>query len=150
MRPILSDYCYKCHGPDAGARKSDLRLDQKESMTKELGGHRAVVPEHPDQSELIRRIASADDDERMPPPEAGRQLTAEQIELIRQWIEQGANWGVHWAFVAPRRPELPPVKQSDWPRNAIDFFVLARLERAGLEPSPAAGKRSCCDASLSI
>ncbi len=140
VRPILSDYCYKCHGPDSQARKSDLRLDQREALIKEVDGHRAVVPEHSEQSELFRRITSSDDDERMPPRETGRRLTAEQIELVRRWIEQGANWGAHWSFVAPRRPELPSVEHRDWPRNPIDFFVLARLERAGLEPSRTAGK----------
>ncbi len=140
IQPLLSNHCYKCHGPDAQARKSELRLDERASATRPIAEHVAVVPGDPAASELIRRITTDNDDERMPPPEAAARLSAEQVELIRRWIAEGARWGAHWSLVAPRRPELPPVGRSDWPRNEIDHFVLARLERAGLQPSPEADR----------
>src|SRR5262249_22908156 len=93
-------------------------------------------------SELLRRITSADRGKRMPPPSSGKKLTPRQIELLRRWIEQGAAWQPHWAFVAPQRPPLPPVKDATWPRNPIDHFILARLEREGLWPAPAAAKET--------
>ncbi len=132
VRPILSDTCYHCHGPDAARRKADLRLDS------EAGARQAVVPGDPGRSELIRRITSTDDAERMPPPRSGGKLTPRQIELLRRWVVQGAKWQKHWAFLPPVRPPLPAVQDPRWVRNGIDAFILDRLEREGLRPSPEA------------
>jgi hypothetical protein len=140
IRPILSDNCFTCHGPDRARRKADLRLDNEAGAFSDLGGHHALVPNDPDRSELLRRVATADEHERMPPAKTGRRLTERQIQLLRRWIEQGAKWQKHWSFLAPRRPSLPPVRDAAWPRNAIDSFVLARLEREGLRPSPEADR----------
>lgn len=129
IRPILSDVCFHCHGPDKAKRKADLRLDN------EKGGQAVVTPGKPAESELYRRITSKDDSERMPPAKSGRQLGARQIELLRQWIEQGAKWEPHWAFMPPRRAAPPAVSKAAWLRNPIDAFVLARLEQEKLEPS---------------
>ncbi len=142
IRPVLSDKCFVCHGNDESSREADLRLDIKEGAFGDLGGYRAIVPGKPDESELWARISNKDEDERMPPPEAEHRLNAEEIERIRRWIAAGAPWDQHWAFVKPRRPELPQVEEKAWCRNAIDAFVLARLEREGLKPSPAADRRT--------
>jgi mono/diheme cytochrome c family protein len=139
IRAILSDTCFQCHGPDKNKRKANLRLDTEEGAFSALkGGDKAIVPGDPDRSELYRRITAARDKERMPPPQAGRQLTADQKEMIRRWIEQGAKWQKHWAFIPPVRHALPQVKAAQWPRNGLDYFVLARLEKEGLTPSPEA------------
>jgi len=141
VRAILSDTCFQCHGPDDAAREADLRLDRRDGIFGPREGKPAViVPGDAARSELFRRVVTADADERMPPADSGRKLTAEQIETLRQWIDQGAAWDEHWSFVAPRRPALPAVKNADWPRNAIDTFVLHRLEQEGLAPSPEADK----------
>jgi len=140
IRPILSDRCFACHGPDAANRKSPLRLDSEAGAGIPLaGGRRAIVPGKPEESEVYRRITTDHPARRMPPAYLGHQkLSAREIELIRRWIEQGARWEKHWAFIPPERPPLPAVTRRDWPRNAIDYFVLARLEAEGLAPSPAA------------
>ncbi len=140
IRPILSNNCFKCHGPDAGERKADLRLDTKAGALARLEDHFAIVPGKPDESELLRRITTADADERMPPADSGKTLTPEQIELVKRWIAEGAAWGTHWAFVAPQRPQVPPTQLHAWPRTGIDSFILARLEQAGLAPSPEADR----------
>lgn len=137
IRPILSDACYTCHGPDEGQRKAKLRLDTKEGAFRLRDGKAIIVPGKSAQSELYQRLI-ADASERMPPVKANRQLKPEQIELIRRWIDQGAKWDGHWAFTPPRRPELPKVRDTHWPHNAIDYFILARLEREGLKPAPLA------------
>src|SRR5262249_38351185 len=103
-------------------------------------GSRVAVSGKPDESELFRRITSDDENERMPPPKSGRKLTPPQIELLRRWIAEGAKWEPHWAYVAPKRPAQPEVKHSAWLRNPIDAFILARMEREGLAPSPEAAK----------
>jgi hypothetical protein len=141
IRPILSENCFRCHGPDEGERKARLRLDTREGALKELrsGGH-AVVPGHAAKSALIERITSADLKERMPPLTSKKHLTAQQIDLLKRWIDQGAKWSEHWAFVTPSRPALPQVANKNWPRNAIDHFILARLEKEGLKPSPEADR----------
>ena len=139
IRPIFSEHCFRCHGPDAGARKASLRLDEVASATTALPtGAVAMVPGKPDASALIRRILAEDLNDRMPPPEHGRALTPGQIETLRQWIAEGAHYEMHWAYVAPVRPSLPAVRDTSWPRNAIDFFVLARLEAEGMPPAPEA------------
>jgi hypothetical protein len=137
VRPILSDNCFACHGPDDRKRKAKLRLDTKEGA---FGRKGVIVPGKSAESELIARITSDDADTHMPPPKSGKRLTPEQVELLRQWVDAGAPWSEHWAFVAPRRPRLPTVTDKGWVRNPIDAFVLARLERAGLRPSPEADK----------
>jgi hypothetical protein len=138
IRPILSDNCFLCHGPDKSQRKARLRLDLEESALADLGGYHAIVPGHAAKSELVLRITEKDEKKRMPPVSAGRKLTPGQIELLRRWIEQGAKWQKHWSLIPPQRPALPSVKNAHWPKNPIDFFVLAGLERAGLAPSPEA------------
>ncbi|MCH7988033.1 MAG: DUF1549 domain-containing protein, partial [Planctomycetes bacterium] len=141
IRPILSDTCFHCHGPDKTNREADLRLDLKEGTFKDRGdGTRVVFPSHPEKSELYRRIVTSDDDERMPPADADRQLTQRQIALFKRWIEQGANWQKHWSFIPPKRHPPPRVKNKIWIRNPIDAFVLSRLEQQGLKPSTEAAK----------
>ena len=141
IRPILSDNCFKCHGPDDAARKSDLRLDRSDTAFKPAkSGKRAIVPGKPQESELLARITHDDPDEVMPPSSSQKKLTVEQKELLRQWIAGGAKYQEHWAFVPPIRPVLPEIKQKDWARNEIDTFVLARLEKEGLNPSAPADR----------
>ena len=134
--PILTDHCFPCHGPDVGSRKADLRLDIKEGVLRLENP--VVVPGHGDASELILRITSDDADEVMPPPKSKRKLSPRQIDVLRRWIDEGAKWGEHWAFKPPRPIAPPKVRDRDWPRGEIDRFVLARLEREGLPPSPEA------------
>ncbi len=131
IRPILSDNCFACHGPDEEHREADLRLDQSDAATES-----AIVPGDPDASELIARVTTDDRDLLMPPPDSDKSLTAEQVELIRQWIEQGAAFDGHWAFASPTRPPLPDPHQRDWVRNPIDAFTLHRIEQANMAPSP--------------
>ncbi|MCA9247833.1 MAG: PSD1 domain-containing protein [Planctomycetales bacterium] len=140
--PILSNACFHCHGPDAAQREADLRLDTREGATADLGGYRAVVAGNLEESELWQRIQSDDDDERMPPVDSVVQLQPEQIATLRRWIEQGAPFEGHWAFAAPVRPAVPQVATSDWVRNPIDAFVLARLEREQLRPMPPADRET--------
>jgi len=139
VRPILSDTCFKCHGFDAVKRKADLRLDTLEGATADLGGYRAIVPGQPQQSEAFVRLTAHDDD-LMPPADSGLKLTPRQVAIVRRWIEQGAQYKPHWSFVPPVRPELLPVRNQGWVRNPIDTFVLSRLEREGLSPSPEADR----------
>jgi hypothetical protein len=143
IRPIFSDKCFTCHGPDAATRKTKMRLDMESAAKIELHpGHRSIVPGDPDSSEIYRRISSGDKAVRMPPAYLGRdKLSAREIALIRDWIAQGAKWQPFWSFIPPKRPPLPAVKNSAWVRSPIDTFILNRLERDGLHPSPEAGKR---------
>jgi hypothetical protein len=140
--PILSDSCFACHGPDEKAREADLRLDQQEAALADRGGYHIILPGKSGESELLKRLITESDDERMPPPDSNRKLTAEQVELLKRWIDEGASWGKHWAFVPPQRPALPEVKNPAWCNNPIDRFVLARLHREGLSPSPEAAKET--------
>jgi len=143
IRPILSDRCYTCHGPDEGKRKSKLRLDTETGAKSDLGGHFAIVPGNTANSELIRRVTSDDLSRRMPPAYAGAaRLADREIDLLTRWVAQGANWEKHWSFVPPVRPSLPQIQNRNWPKNPIDYFVLARLEREGLKPSPEADRRT--------
>ena len=135
IRPILSDACFRCHGADASKREAKLRLDRHDSVLADRDGSRALVPGRLDQSELYRRISSDDPDERMPPADSVPRLSDQEIDTIRRWIEQGAEWKPHWSFVPPQRPELPPFRDQRWPVHDFDGFVLARLEKAGLQPS---------------
>lgn len=138
IRPILADNCFACHGPDSAARKADLRFDRRQAAL-DAG---AMVPGDPDASELVRRIFSEDPKETMPPPATKKSLTAEQKELLRQWIADGAEYQLHWSLIAPVRPPLPAVTGQAWVRNPIDAFVLARLEARGLVPAPEADRRT--------
>jgi hypothetical protein len=141
IRPILSDNCYTCHGPDESRRKARLRLDRRDGLFGELrSGGFAVVPGKRSESELWNRLTAEEAPERMPPPATGKKLTRAQINLLGRWIDQGARWAGHWAYIPPQRPRLPEVRDKDWPRNPIDHFVLARLEKEGLRPSPEAGR----------
>lgn len=134
IRPILADNCFACHGPDEKQRMANLRLDTQE------GVFRVVTPGKSAESRLFQRISAAEKAKRMPPPYAERRLNEKQIELIQRWIDEGAKWEMHWAYVPPKRPEPPAVKNKAWIRNPIDNFILARLESEGVEPSPEADK----------
>ena len=171
VRPILSQHCFKCHGPDDKARKGGLRLDLRESATKETkSGGIALVPGKPDQSELVARIFSSDEDELMPPPSAKRELTQEKKDILRRWVAAGAEYQQHWAFMPPKQAAVPGVADfglqiadwkkreparaaaistqesaiGKWPRNPIDAFVLKRLLDANLTPSPEADAATLC------
>ncbi len=136
VRPILAEHCFPCHGPDARARKAELRLDSREGVLHGgKSGQPAVVPGDPDASLLMAKVAHADPSKRMPPLKTGKPLSSAQVGTLRRWIAAGAEFEPHWSFVAPRRPGLPAVREAAWPRHAIDTFVLARMERAGLAPS---------------
>ena len=129
IQPILADNCYHCHGPDAGRRKAMFRLDTQDGAMGNVSkaqDHKAIVPGHPDEGTLIDRIVSTDADEQMPPPDSNRKLNDSQKELLKRWITEGAPWGKHWALIPPQRPAMPAVKQSTWPINAIDYFILQR------------------------
>ncbi|MFT7536223.1 MAG: hypothetical protein ACI85K_002177 [Hyphomicrobiaceae bacterium] len=140
VRPILSDRCFACHGPDAAKREAGLRLDVRGSAVKKLAsGRAAIVPGDASQSELLRRLTAHDLDERMPPAASKLTVSSAEVEVLRRWIDQGAAYTLHWSFAPlPDVVELPKVRQSDWVKNGIDAFVLAGLEREGVRPSPPA------------
>ncbi|MBI3410761.1 MAG: PSD1 domain-containing protein [Planctomycetes bacterium] len=142
IRPILSDACFLCHGPAKGARKGGLRFDNSEGAFADLGGYKAIVPGSLNDSRMWQRINEKDPEKQMPPPKSGRKLLAKQIELLGLWIEQGAKWESHWGFNPPKRPPLPVVKNADWCKNPVDRFVLARLEREGLQGAAEATKET--------
>jgi hypothetical protein len=136
VKPILSDRCFKCHGPDERTRKASLRLDRQEVAFGKLpSGHRAVVPGKPARSALVSRILSTDPKVLMPAPDSGLSLTDYEKAVLVRWVEQGAQWKPHWSLIPPRRSAVPSVKQTAWPRGEIDRFVLATLEAKGLAPS---------------
>ena len=144
IRPILSDNCYSCHGPDKAQRKGGskesggLRLDVREVAIADLGGYAAIVPGDAAKSALVSRIFSTDPDEVMPPTGHLKTLTAEEKGLLRDWINDGAEWADHWAFIPPEKSPPPVVNDDEWPSNPIDYFILRKLEEMGLEPSPEA------------
>ena len=139
IRPILSDNCYACHGPDEAGRKAKLRLDRRPDALAVLkSGAAAVVPGKPQESSLIKRVVTQDADDLMPPAKTGKKLTPAQIDKLRQWITDGADWPEHWAYTPAQRKAPPAVENRRWVRNPIDQFVLAKLEKDGLEPSPEA------------
>jgi len=141
VRPILSDKCFACHGPDAAQRQAGLRLDDRAAaLQKAESDLLAIVPGKPGESELIRRILAADATERMPPPDSKKSLSATEIETLTQWIEQGAQYDQHWSFRPPVRPSLPETGRANWAREPSDQFILARLESEGLVPSAEADK----------
>jgi hypothetical protein len=142
IRPLLSDHCYACHGPDKDKRKAGLRLDVKADALRPLeSGGFALVPGHPEQSRLLKLISlPLDDEDHMPPRRFGKPLNPAQITLLRRWIEQGAPWAEHWSYVPPRRSEVPAVRKRRWPHHEVDRFVLARLEQERLEPNAEADR----------
>ena len=146
IRPILSDVCFQCHGPDKNQRKAGLRFDLKDEFYSDRGGYAMVVPGKLDQSELYSRLIDTDEKQRMPPPEALRQLSKDEIDLFKRWIEQGAEWKGHWAYLKPDRPAVPQLdfsivaEERAFVRNSIDKFVLQRLHEKGLKPAPEADR----------
>ena len=141
VRPILSQFCFKCHGPDEAKREAGMRLDLREEAIRTAGsGERPIVPGEPGASELIRRLHSADPDQRMPPASTKMQLSEAQKETLRKWIASGATYKPHWSFVAPQRPSVPPVQNPSWSRSPIDRFILAKLESENLSPSEEADR----------
>jgi len=144
IRPILSDKCYTCHGPSSVDRKTQLRFDIESGARIDLsGGRKAIAPGDPEHSELFKRLSSDNTAVRMPPAYAGRdKLSAREIDTIRRWIEQGAKWQLLWSFIPPKRAQRPAVSDPRWPLNDVDWFILARLDREGLHPSPEADRRT--------
>ncbi len=143
IRPILSEHCFQCHGPDEKERKGGVRLDLREgAYSQGDSGEEAIVPHKPDESELIARIMSTDETEMMPPASLQKPLTAIQKDLLKRWISEGASYQMHWAFAAPEKIVPPNTTQGGWVRNGVDPFVLARLEKEGMSPSPEADRRT--------
>lgn len=140
IRGILSNRCFTCHGPDDAERQADLRLDNHDGATASLGEYAAIVPGKPEASELLKRVSSSDPDVIMPPAGKGAPLSKEEIESLTQWIKQGAGYAKHWSYEVPIRPELPPTSDQGWQRNAIDAFILARLDREKLSPNEEADR----------
>jgi hypothetical protein len=141
VRPILSQHCFKCHGPDASKAAAGLRLDSFEGATTHLGDGAAIVPKSPEKSRLLAKVSESDPNLRMPPPDAGvPPLTPDQIVILRTWISEGARYEKHWAFVPPTMPAVPKVSDPAWCRNLIDRFVLAKLDEEGLKPEPEADR----------
>ncbi len=138
IRPILADNCFACHGPDSAARKKDLRLDRRE-VAVDVG---AIVPGKPDESLLVERIFAEEQSQRMPPAKSLKKLTDAQKETLKRWIAEGAEYESHWSLILPKRPEPPVVKNEKWVRNPIDRFILAELEKRGLQPAPEADRRT--------
>ena len=137
VRPIFSDTCFACHGPDDKQRMAKLRFDTKEGAFGKPG---VIVPGSSANSRLMKRITATDPETVMPPPSSGHKLSTQQIDTLRRWIDEGANWSQHWAYQTPLRAELPKVTNPGWVRNPIDNFILARLEKEGLKPAPEADK----------
>lgn len=143
IRPILSDKCFACHGPDANKREAELRLDIAENAYKALKENpkaHALVPGKPEFSEVFQRISSDDTTVMMPPPSSNLKLTSHEINLIEEWIKQGAKYEPHWAFVPPKDPGKPEIENTEWPKNEIDHFILSKLEQKNLEPNAEADK----------
>ena len=140
LRPIFSEICFKCHGPDANKRKAKLRLDTREGAFADHVGRKPFVPGDLANSEAWRRINARDTDDLMPPAASGMKLTVQQVKLFGDWIKQGAHYADHWSLVPPVTPPLPKVKKTSWSKNGIDRFILARLEQEKLQPSPQADK----------
>ncbi|MGH7958039.1 MAG: DUF1549 domain-containing protein, partial [Opitutaceae bacterium] len=144
IRPILSDKCFRCHGPDDQERKggqNGLRLDTAAGAREDLGGEAfAVVPGKPEKSELIARVTSTDEEEVMPPVKTGKELSKREIELLRNWIASGASYAQHWSYEPPRQTPPPVMRDKSWARGPVDQFVLARLEKEKLRPQPEADR----------
>ena len=141
--PILSNHCFTCHGPDSATRAAGLRLDRRESAISSAdSGRNAIIPGKADASELIQRITAENESDRMPPVDGPKPLNAKQIAILKTWIDQGAEYEAHWTFRAPVQPEVPQTSNTTWPKNKIDSFVLARLEREGLQPARTASRET--------
>jgi hypothetical protein len=143
IRPILSNACFKCHGPDANERQGGLdglRFDTEEGVFADLGGYAAIVRGRPEESEFVRRITTSDEYEIMPPLDSGKKLSGDEIEVLKRWIQQGAPYAKHWSYVKPVRPSLPAVSDASWIRNEIDYFIQNRLEQEGLAPAAEADR----------
>jgi hypothetical protein len=138
VRPILADLCFTCHGPDNSHREAGLRLDTQEGAID----HGVIVPGDADGSEFVRRILSEDPDERMPPPSSPKSITPRQVELLRKWIDEGAEWEDHWSFIPPDRPTIPEVSDPSWVRNPVDHFLMRRWDELGIKPSTDADRRT--------
>ena len=141
IRPILSETCFTCHGPDHNKRQAELRLDTRDGLHGATGGPKPLVPGKPAESEIIARLTATEPEERMPPASTGKVVTPQQIELIKKWIEQGAEFKGHWAYITPVESPLPKVDRPEFVRNDIDRFILSELNRHGLKPSPFADRR---------
>ena len=140
IRPILAENCFPCHGPDSAARKAGLRLDKFADATMLRDGRRAITPEDPFQSEIVKRILKPDDDAlRMPPSSGHKALSDAEKKTLVRWIEQGAQYEKHWSYIAPKRPALPAVKNAAWVKNPIDRFTLAKLEANGSDARAGGG-----------
>jgi hypothetical protein len=135
VRPILSDKCFFCHGPDEEERKGDLRLDIASDALKDLGGYAAIVPGDVAESELVARMVTKDADDLMPPPDSGKELTEEEIKIISEWIASGASYETHWSYSIPVRESLPVVTDKAWALQPIDHFILSTVEVKGIKPS---------------
>jgi hypothetical protein len=140
VRPILSENCYTCHGPDAGKREADLRLDTESGLFGRGAKTQPVVPDKLESSELIRRVVATTPEHLMPPADSGKKLTPREIAILKKWVEQGAKWEGHWAFIKPTRPALPEASEAGFSRNDIDRFILTRLRTAGLTHAAEADK----------
>lgn len=140
VRPILSENCYACHGPDSKTRAANLRLDTESGLFRKEAKNPPVVPSQISESELFHRITTTDADAKMPPSSSGKQLSARDVAILKKWIEQGASWQGHWAFIKPTRPSMPDAIETGFSRNEIDRFVLSRLRIAGLKPSAEADR----------
>jgi hypothetical protein len=143
IRPILSDRCFKCHGPDANQRKANLRLDTQEGALAALRDNpkaHVIMPGSPDQSEVFLRISTSDTSQLMPPPKSNLSLNENEIALIEKWIKQGAKYKPHWAFIPPTQIEIPIIENEDWPVNEIDYFILNKIEASGLTPNQEADR----------
>ena len=145
VRPILSENCFQCHGPDEKARRANLRLDERDGATRLLNattGRRAIVPGDPENSELLKRVTHATVAMRMPPSITNKTLTAANIEILRRWIAQGAEYKPHWSYISPQKPAAPPVRLAGRGLTDIDRFVVSRLQREGLALSPEADRET--------
>ncbi|QVL31586.1 DUF1553 domain-containing protein [Telmatocola sphagniphila] len=138
IRPILAENCFPCHGPDSASRKAGLRIDQREGALAK----KAIIPGKSVESELIVRILSKDDTEKMPPPETNKNITPAQLATLKQWIDQGAEYQAHWSFIPPKKPAIPTVANQKWVTNPIDNFILAELEKRKITPAPEAERRA--------
>jgi hypothetical protein len=141
VRPIFSEHCYACHGPDEGKRKAGLRFDREEEAFKELkSGEHAIIAGDLEKSALVKRINTSDQDDIMPPVKHGKPLSKDQIATLTRWVKEGAKWQKHWAFVPPEQPELPKVSDAGWAKNGIDHFIEEKLDKSGLKPNAEADK----------
>lgn len=137
IRPILSDNCFNCHGPDSASRKAGLRLDKFEEATRpNKDGVAAIVPGDTAKSSLVARLVTTDEDDLMPPPESHKELKPEQIAALTRWVSEGAKYEAHWSFIPPSRPPVPAVADPAWSKHPVDAFLFTEMEKAGLAPNP--------------